>query len=693
MSKQMKKTRKDKVHKNQLPHGKQGGGQKARNFHRSPYKNAPAKKTAKGKTLQGTISLNSKGIGYVSVLERDTDLEIAHEDLHTALHGDTVEVIPLSRSSARRERGRVTKIIKRAKTAFVGIVEKKGGDNFYLHPDDRKSYIDIHIVDFGGIEISAGKKALVALTKWNSIHNSPEGKLVRLLGEAGEHETEMSAIVLAQGFDTRFPHAVEAEAKRMSEEKIEIFNKEAGSRRDFRNIATITIDPVDAKDFDDAISVEKLKNGDIEIGVHIADVSAYVKEGDAIDVEAEARGTSIYLVDRTVPMLPEVLSNDLCSLNPNEDKLAFSAVFVFDKNGSHEPKTRWFGQTIINSDKRFSYREAQDILDRGQGDYCAELKIANDIALALRKERFKHGGIDFDSDEIKFVLDKSGKPLRVYKKERIATNLLIEDLMLLANREVATHFNRACEHIKKSVGADKTIFLYRVHDVPNPEKVDQLQIFLKALGHEIEMKDGLISARTMNDLFKKIADTEEEHLIKTAAIRSMAKAVYSVKNIGHFGLAFTFYTHFTSPIRRYPDLLVHRILKRHLAGEAISTKEFAKYERLAFHASERESAAVEAERDSVKYKQVEYMKEHIGEEFDGLISGITEWGMYIEERKTLAEGLVRVRDLTNDFYEVTNHGYTLKGQKTGARYTLGDTIRVKLIGADLAQKTLDWKVV
>jgi ribonuclease R len=508
----------------------------------------------------------------------------------------------------------------------------------------------------------------------------------------------MQSIVLGHGFSTDFPIEVRREAEEIGAQKQLLFEAASKGRKDLRGEVTFTIDPADAKDLDDSISVKKLREGDIEIGVHIADVSAYVQEGSAIDKEAERRGTSVYLVDRTIPMLPPVLSNDLCSLNPNEDKLTFSAIFTLSKDGN--VKRRWFGETIINSDRRFTYALAQETLKAGKGLFFEELSLANGLAKTLRGKRLLEGGLAFDQDEIGFKLDDRGRPVDVFVKERLDTNLLIEDFMLLANREVAEYVYRLC---RKVTGRD-AVFMYRIHDEPYREKIDQLAIFLKAVGYELNVQNGIVSSKSLNELFEKIQGTPEEHMIKIATIRSMAKAVYSTKNVGHFGLAFRYYTHFTSPIRRYPDLLVHRILKRHLdlpatdspwqaGGSPVPQKEYAKYEQLAIHASEREVAAIEAERASVRYKQVEYMREHVGEAFEGIITGVTERGMFVEESKTKAEGLVRISTLTDDYYEVDTSNYRLIGKRTKKKYSLGDRVRVRLAAANLEEKTIDWTLV
>jgi ribonuclease R len=455
---------------------------------------------------------------------------------------------------------------------------------------------------------------------------------------------------------------------------------------DFRNTTTFTIDPFDAKDFDDALSFKDLGDGTYEVGIHIADVSHYVKEGGEIDKEAIKRGTSVYLVDRTIPMLPEVLSNDLCSLNPNEDKLAFSAIFIL--NDKCEVQKRWFGETIINSNKRFSYIEAQKVLDDGKGEFHTELRKLEDLALLKRKRRTKNGALTFGSTEVKFKLDEKGFPIEVYEKKMLDTNYLIEDFMLLANREVTEYVER----LNKKSG-HKNIFVYRIHDKPKVDNIIELSKYLKKIGYDLGTDDGSITSQQINDLLNKIEGSDEETLIEKAVLKSMAKAIYSTNNIGHFGLAFAFYTHFTSPIRRYPDLMVHRLMKKYLKGENVSNEEIGKYNQLCASSSHQEILAMEAERDSVKYKYVEYMSKRIGEEFEGIITSVMSWGVYIQDTKTKAEGLVRVSTLKGDYYSIDPQNYRIVGEKTGKKFTLGDKVKVKLIGTDLDRKTIDFEII
>ncbi len=645
---------------------------------------------SKGPLLKGSIFITAKAVGYVEVEganEGAEDIEIAPENLNTALNNDEVEIALFTLIPGKRQTGKVVKILKRARTAFVGTIHINKNTVFLL-PDDKKVYKDIYVTDTGTDKrMKNGMKAQVEMTEWTDPERNPKGKIIKIIGKKGDNDAEMHSIVLEKGFDTDFPPEVEAEAEHIERTEKPIPAAEIAKRKDFRNTLTFTIDPVDAKDFDDAISFKPLANGDVEIGVHIADVSHYVREGTALDREAVKRGFSVYLVDRTIPMLPEVLSNDICSLNPREDKLTFSAVFILDKNA--QVKSSWFGRTIINSDKRWSYEEAQDRINEGAGEYAKELLELNRLAKILQKEKFSAGAIDFEQTEVKFELDETGKPIRVYKKERLETHKLVEEYMLLANRGVAEFISKAY----KAEGKTGAAMIYRIHDVPNVEKIKDLAVFIKALGYELEEKNGEILSKDLTKLLTSIEGKPEAGLIRTAAIRSMAKAVYSTQNVGHFGLAFKYYTHFTSPIRRYADLMVHRLLARHLNNEPIQSGEIARYQSLATKNTEREISAAEAERASIKYKQVEFMQDKVGQVFDGIISGVTEWGIYLEEKDTRCEGMIRLRDLTDDFYSLDKKNYTLVGEKKGKKYRLGDSVKFRVMKADMEAKTLDFQLV
>ncbi len=526
-------------------------------------------------------------------------------------------------------------------------------------------------------------------TGWPKDAQYPRATLEEIIGPAGVHETEMRALALGSGFRSDFPPGVVHEAEALEKTGRAQLAKEAeeaiarGQRKDFRSATTFTIDPFDAKDFDDALSVKKLENGNTEIGVHIADVSFYVRPGTAIDDEARGRATSVYLVDRTIPMLPEILSTDLCSLNPNEDRLAVSAVFELDADA--RVVSRWFGETVIHSDKRFTYENAQEVLDAQSGDLLEELNTLNALAGKIRKRREASGAIAFDTPEVKIELNAEGKPIGVHLKQRKATNLLIEDFMLLANEEVATYLTQ-----KAKAANLAQMPIYRVHDVPDADRIMNLSAFLKVLGYHLNEQNGKVTGKDINELLSQVVGKPEEYLIKVAALRSMSKAIYSSKNIGHFGLAFEFYTHFTSPIRRYPDLLTHRFVKHFADREPMSKQELAEFDQLALHSSEREVAAAEAERDSIKMKQVEYLEGRIGEEFDAVISGVSDRGLYVELNETRAEGMVRMRDIGNDYFTYDEKRYRLIGERTKTQYALGDPIRVRLVAARVAEKELDF---
>ncbi len=631
------------------------------------------------KILEGMIKITGKGVGYFSIPGEEIDLEIQPENINTALNGDRVRVEPVAKEIYGRKQGKVLEVLERRKLTFVGTLEKSA-QGFFVIPDDKKMYRDIFIPEDKVGKAVNGDKVQVKITSWEDPQKSPIGEILKDIGRKGEHNAEMQSIVLDKGFEIDFPPDVEKEAENWKEE----FNKEdhLKDRKDFRDRTTFTIDPVDAKDFDDALSFNKLEDGTFEIGIHIADVSHFVIPKTALDREALKRGTSIYLVDRTIPMLPEILSNDLCSLNPNEDKYAFSAVFIMNQNG--KVSERWFGKTLIDSDKRFSYEEAQEILDKKSGLFFEELNTLNEISYKLREEKFKNGAIEFETEEVKFELDDKGKPIKVFKKVRGDTHKMIEDFMLLANREVAKYMSAFSDKNPKAA------FVYRIHDAPDREKIINLATFVKALGFELKNKEGETTAEDISRMLKSVEGTPTEMLIKTAAIRSMSKAVYSTSNIGHFGLGFEYYTHFTSPIRRYPDLMVHRLLQRFLDHGKVEQDEIVKYQYLSDESSQREMDAAEAERASIRYKQVEYMENRIGEVFEGIVSGVSEWGIYIEEKNTKAEGMVKLRDMTDDFYELNEKLYAVVGKKSGNKYSLGDAVKVKLIAADPERKTLDF---
>jgi len=633
--------------------------------------------------------IRGKGTGFVNHPDLTEDIVIEREQLGFALDGDIVKVQLKKKVPGKRQEGLVLEVVKAAYRELIGTIKEKkidGKSQFFLLPDNGRIHIR-PLVPSATVN-DLGMKVVVEITSWTQPLLDPIAKITETLGHAGDHETEMQAIIRSGGFSKAFPESVQKAAQELFATKEQIFAEalKDPKRRDIRNVMTMTIDPVDAKDFDDALSCQVLANGNIEVGVHIADVSHYVRENDGIDLEAKERATSVYLVDRVIPMLPEILSNDLCSLRPNEDRLAFSAIFELTPDGII--KNEWYGQTIIHSDKRFSYEEAQEVLDKQAGPHLEDLNTLMELGRKLRKKRYAEGAIAFESAEVKFELDERGAPIRAFKKERVETMLMIEDFMLLANREVATYIY----NLSKSKGKDLA-FVYRIHDTPDPDRVEELALFLRAIGYEFETHKGVVKATAINKLLQDVAGKPEENLIKTASIRTMAKAVYSTKNIGHFGLAFKFYTHFTSPIRRYPDLMAHRMLRKHLDGSPIGPKEVAAYEQMSIKSSQREMEAVSAERDSIKFKQVEYLMNKIGETFSGVITGVTDWGIYVQESTCLADGMVRLASIKSDYFEHEASKYRIKGQKTGKVYQLGDAVKVKLTAADKEARQLDFELL
>ncbi|MZP64846.1 MAG: ribonuclease R [Bacteroidales bacterium] len=623
--------------------------------------------------LTGTVDMTRMGYGYIISDEIEDDVFVAARNLNTALHGDKVKVWLYARKKGSRPEGEVVEILERWKSSFVGTLEVMPGFAFLI-PDNKNMPFDIFIPASALKGGKQGQKAVARITEWKRNSKNPVGEIVTVLGEPGLHSTEMHAILAEYELPYAFTEEVEKDAASINGM---ITEKDIRERKDFRDVPTFTIDPEDAKDFDDALSLRKLENGNWEAGIHIADVTYYVKPGSLTEEEARQRATSVYLVDRVVPMLPERLSNDICSLRPGEDKLCFSA--VFELNEKAEVQNEWFGRTVINSDRRFSYGEAQLVIDTGEGDMKDQLLLLHDLAQKLRSKRFAYGAFSFEREEVQFELDENGKPLGVKFRDMGTANQLIEEFMLLANRRVA-------EYVGKKLRG--RTFVYRVHDKPDPEKISNFRAFITRFGYKLTSDEKNLP-KAMNRLMKEVAGRSEQNIIETIALRAMAKAVYSTDNIGHYGLAFKHYTHFTSPIRRYPDMMVHRLLTAYLNHDDPGNKE--KIEKHCQHSSKMERLAAEAERASIKYKQVEFMSERIGQVFDGVISGVTEWGIYVEIIENQCEGMVSIRDLHDDYYEYDEENYCIRGKSTGKLYTLGDRVKVEMVKADLQKKQLDYR--
>ncbi|WP_312420129.1 ribonuclease R [Epilithonimonas sp.] len=648
------------------------------------------KETEKGKyivnlniegTLTGVIDFNQSGNAYVKVEGINDDIFVHQKNVKDALQGDKVLIVTYNFKGKKLE-GSVVEVLERAKEVFVGTFQKISDKDFgFVVLDKKKLNTDIFISKnhFNGAE--DGDKVIVKMLEWKPGSKNPEGEITTVLGAPGDHETEIHSILAEYGLPYNFPPEVEHDADQIDRS---INAEEVAKRWDMRDILTFTIDPKDAKDFDDALSIRKLENGLWEIGVHIADVSHYVKPGTILDDEAYARATSVYLVDRVVPMLPEVLSNDVCSLRPNEDKFTFSAVFELDEEAKIHKQ--WFGRTVIHSDRRFAYEEAQERIETGEGDLVEEILQLDKLAKIMRAERIRNGAITFDRTEVRFNLDENNKPIGVYFKVSKDSNHLIEEFMLLANKKVSEFIS-----LNKRNEPTGNTFIYRIHDDPDPAKLTALRDFVGTFGYKMDLANTQKVAESLNKLLSDVKGKGEENMIETLAMRSMSKAVYSTDPIGHYGLGFEYYSHFTSPIRRYPDLIAHRLLQHYLDGGKSPNKEVV--EEQAKHCSAMERLASEAERESIKFMQVKFMEDHVGEVFSGVISGVAEYGFWVEIPENGAEGMIKLRDLVDDSYSLDAKNYAIIGSRTGNTYQLGDEVKIKVVKANLIAKQLDFKII
>ncbi|GAB1451591.1 ribonuclease R [Draconibacterium sp.] len=632
---------------------------------------------AKSGTVVGIVDMQSQGFAYVNSDEVERPILVSSRNLNHAMAGDKVSVRLFAARKKHDLEGEIIEITERAKSVFVGTVQTSRNFAFLIPAGKVGFDIFIPLEKLNGAK--HGQKAIAEIIEWPPNARSPFGQIKEVLGDAGNNDTEMHAILAEYELPHKFPENVDRAAEKIP---LEISEAEIAKRRDFRSVTTFTIDPHDAKDFDDALSLQKLKNGHWEVGVHIADVTHYVTPNTIIEDEAQSRATSVYLVDRVVPMLPERLSNGVCSLRPNEDKLCFSA--VFEMTDDADIIKEWFGKTIINSDRRFAYEQAQQVIETGEGDLSVEILKLNELANQLRDKRFKDGSIAFERVEIKFEIDEKGKPLSVYFKEAKEANKLIEEFMLLANKRVAEFVG------KKGENKPTKTFVYRIHDKPDPDKLATFNTFIQRFGYGIQLTTSKTISSSLNNLLNNVKGKKEQNLVETLAIRTMAKAAYSTRNIGHYGLAFDYYSHFTSPIRRYPDMMVHRLLEKYLAGGRSASEQ--KFEDLCKHSSDMETRAANAERASIKYKQVEFMQDHIGQIYKGVISGVTDFGVFVELENKI-EGMIPIRELDDDFYIFDEKNYSLVGRHSRKTYQLGDELTVKIWRTNLEKKQLDFQLV